>query len=133
MQVQVLHPPHGLFMIKFFKKEEKEPQNISEILEQFRALEKEHQELVQELADIKEKNRQNLQKVGMVRFNPFGEVGGDQSFSVAVLDDQDSGFVITSHYYRESNRVYAKPIKNGASQYELSEEEKKAIKEAVNS
>jgi hypothetical protein len=71
--------------------------------------------------------------VGLVRFNPFGEVGGDQSFSIALLDSDHNGFVITSHYAREASRIYAKPVKNGKSTYALSEEEKGAIKEAINS
>jgi len=120
-------------MFNSFRKKKKEPENIEEILEQFRKLEKDHLALVQELADLKEKNKKNLKKRGMVRFNPFAEVGGDQSFSIALLDSHNNGFVITSHYARESNRVYAKPIEKGISQYKLSEEEKKAIEEAVNS
>jgi len=57
-------------------------------------------------------------------------VGGDQSFSLALLDKRNSGVVITSLYAREGNRVYGKPIKEGTSEYPLSEEEKKAIEEA---
>jgi len=120
-------------MINFFKKEKEEPESIGEILEQFKELKKDHLALAQELADFKEKSKKNLQKAGMIRFNPFGEVGGDQSFSVALLDKENNGFVITSHYARESSRVYAKPIKNGHSEYKLSEEEQRAITEAINS
>jgi hypothetical protein len=68
-----------------------------------------------------------IQKLGIVRFNPFKEVGSDQSFSVAFLDDNDNGVVITSHYSREGNRVYGKPIKSGESGYSLSKEEIDAI------
>jgi len=118
-------------MLNLFKKEKKEPESIEDVLEQLQNMEKAHSELVQELADLKEKNKKNLQKTGIVRFNPFGEIGGDQSFSIALLDADNNGFVITSHYYRESNRVYAKPVKNRTSKYELSEEEKRAIKEAA--
>ena len=120
-------------MFNSFKKAKKEPQNIEDLLKSFQDLEKKHQELTQELADFKEKSKKNLQKAGMIRFNPFGEVGGDQSFSVALLDKENNGFVITSHYARESSRVYAKPIKNGHSEYKLSEEEQRAITEAINS
>lgn len=73
----------------------------------------------------------SIQKVGVVRYNPFKEVGGDQSFSIALLNSQNNGFVITSLYGREMNRVYGKPIKKGKSEYQLSEEEEKAIEEAV--
>ena len=120
-------------MINIFKKEKKEPKNIKEILEQLEILEKKHQELSQELVAFKKESRQDLKRVGMVRFNPFGEVGGDQSFSIALLDSDNNGFVITSHYAREANRIYAKPVKKGKSSYALSEEERSAIKEAINS
>ncbi len=66
----------------------------------------------------------------MVRFNPFKEIGGDQSFSIALLDSNNDGIVITSLYGREGNRVFGKPIKNGKSRYLLSGEEKKAIEQA---
>jgi hypothetical protein len=69
--------------------------------------------------------------VGIVRFNPFSEVGGDQSFSIALLNENDDGVVITSLYTRQENRVYGKPIKNSQSEYSLSEEEKKAIEKAI--
>jgi hypothetical protein len=73
----------------------------------------------------------SVQKIGFVRFNPFGDVGGDQSFSVALLDFKDNGVVVTSLFGREGTRVYSKPIKDGASPNHLAEEEKKAIEEAI--
>ena len=66
----------------------------------------------------------------MVRFNPFSDVGGDQSFSLALLDKRNNGIVITSLYAREGSRVFGKPIENGLSPHSLSEEEKEAIKKA---
>ncbi len=73
----------------------------------------------------------SIHKVGVVRYNPFKEVGGDQSFSIALLDSRNSGFVITSLYGRETNRIYGKPVKKGKSEYQLSEEEIMAIEEAI--
>jgi len=72
-----------------------------------------------------------FQKVGVIRFNPFQEVGGDQSFSVVLLDAKNNGFVITGLYTREGNRIFAKPIENGQSKYLLSGEEKEALKKAI--
>jgi len=60
-------------------------------------------------------------------------LGGDQSFSIALLDKQNSGVVITSLYTRDGNRVYAKPIENGTSEYTLSKEEKEALSRATGS
>ena len=73
----------------------------------------------------------SLQKISMVRFNPFGDVGGDQSFSLAMLDGHDSGLIITSIHGRGGTRVYAKPIDLGKSKYSLSAEEKKALSQAT--
>ena len=71
------------------------------------------------------------QKISIVRFNPFGDTGGDQSFVLAVLDAHNSGYVITSIHGREGTRVYVKPIDDGKSKYPLSEEEKQALKQAT--
>lgn len=71
------------------------------------------------------------QKFAMVRYNPFRETGGDQSFSMALLDMKDNGFVVTSIHGREVDRIYAKEILNGKSKHNLSAEEIEAIKEAT--
>lgn len=71
-----------------------------------------------------------IQKFGLVRFNPFDEIGGDQSFSLCLLDGTDSGFILTALHTRDRTRVYTKPIQNGKSKYELSAEEKKSLAEA---
>lgn len=80
---------------------------------------------------ILEKLSRAVQKVGMIRFNPFGEVGGNQSFAVALLDNSDSGVIILSLYSRDGVRVYAKPIEAGKSQYQLSKEEAEALQLAM--
>lgn len=72
-----------------------------------------------------------FQRVGVIRFNPFKEVGGDQSFSIALLDAKNNGFIITALYTREGNRIFAKPIENSQSKYSLSGEEKEALKKAM--
>ncbi|NLK42924.1 MAG: DUF4446 family protein [Tissierellia bacterium] len=72
-----------------------------------------------------------IQKVGIVRYNAFGEMGSDLSFSIALLDNFNNGFVLTSIYGREHNPVYAKPIKFGKSVYPLSVEEIQAIDRAM--
>lgn len=117
-------------MFKFSRKEKTPPQNIQEILNVLRDLEKKLEKTDKELKSLQKESKLCLQKIGIVRFNPFSEVGGDQSFSIALLDNNDDGLVITSLYSREENRVYAKPIKNGNSKYVLSSEEKNAIDKA---
>jgi len=118
-------------MIIFFKKQKKEPKNLKEVLANFKDLENNFKNLSQEIENLKKEQKFSIQKVGIVRFNPFSEVGGNQSFSVALLDGNNDGFVITSLYTRSENRIYGKPVKNGTSEYSLSEEEKKAIKKAI--
>ncbi len=114
-------------MFNFSKKTKKEPKSLKEILKQFKALEEKFDQLSLDFKELKENSQLAVQKVGVIRFNPFAEVGGDQSFSIALLDGYDNGLVVTSFYTREGNRIYAKPIKNGVSQYALSKEEINAI------
>ena len=71
------------------------------------------------------------QKISVVRFNPFGDTGGDQSFSLAVLDAHNSGYVLSSIHGRQGTRVYVKPIDFGKSKYQLSTEEEQALTQAA--
>ncbi len=82
---------------------------------------------------IEEDGKFHIQKVGIIRFNPFKELGGDHSFSLAILDSHDSGIIITSLHTRDRTRVYMKDIKKGKSGFELSAEEKKAFVNAQRS
>ena len=68
-----------------------------------------------------------IQKVGLVRYNAFRDVGSDLSFAIALLDREDNGVVLNGLYGSESSNIYAKPIKNGTSSYQLSDEEKYAL------
>ncbi len=88
------------------------------------------QKILDEISRLNKISQRSFQKIGLVRFNPFKDVGGDQSFSIALLDLNNNGFIITSIYGREGNRVYSKPINDGKSEYSLSEEEKEAIEKA---
>ena len=72
----------------------------------------------------------HIQKMGLVRFNPFNEIGGDHSFSLAILDGADNGIIVTGLHTRDRSRIYAKPVIKGKSQLELSAEEKKALLKA---
>lgn len=75
--------------------------------------------------------KRSLQRIGVVRFNPFNDVGGDQSFSVALLDAKGDGLVISSLFSRRESRVYVKPLEKGQSKYNLSDEEQQAIQLAA--
>lgn len=102
---------------KLLKSAEEEEKRVDKLMKQLEGLEKD--------------GVFHVQKVGLVRFNPFAETGGDQSFCLAILDGNDSGLVISSLHSRDTTRIYAKPVKKGkASGYELSSEETQAIKRA---
>ena len=72
-----------------------------------------------------------IQKVGIIRYNAFDDVGSDLSFSIALLNNNDDGVVISSLYARDSSSTYAKPVTGGKSKYALSAEEIKAIDTAI--
>ncbi|MBZ4687633.1 MAG: hypothetical protein PWQ96_25 [Clostridia bacterium] len=84
-------------------------------------------EIQKELDKFKNAMKQNLQRVGVVRYNAFSDMGSDLSYAVAILNEHGNGVVMSSVYGREDFRAYAKAVENGTSQYRLSEEEKKAI------
>ena len=119
-------------MFKLFKKSKKEPKNLKEVLGVLKNLEERLKKTDKKLQILEKNSKFFLQKVGIIRFNPFPEVGSNQSFSIALFDNNNDGVVITSLYSREENRVYGKPIKNGISEYSLSKEEIKAIEKAKN-
>ncbi len=84
--------------------------------------------IVEDNKKIKGNLSECVQKVGVVRFNPFGDVGGNQSFVIALLDNSLNGVIIQGLYSRDGVRVYSKEIKEGKSEYALGKEEEEAIK-----
>jgi hypothetical protein len=76
-------------------------------------------------------SQQSLQKVGVIRFNPFADTGGDQSFAVALLDAAGNGVVLSSLHGRADTRIFAKPVQAGRSKHALSDEEQDAIRKAL--
>lgn len=74
-----------------------------------------------------------VQKIGIVRYSAFKDIGSDLSFALALLDENDNGVVLNGIYSREMSNIYAKPVEKGKSTYTISEEEKQAIDIAVKS
>lgn len=104
------------------------------LLEQAAALER----LSDDVARLAESNDQLnraargfVQKTGVIRFNAFEDTGSDLSFSIALLDGNDNGFVLSSLYGRNESRTYAKPVRGGKSTYPLSHEEEIALAQAL--
>ena|SRR3989344_9240999 len=84
------------------------------------------------VANLNIEGLQHIQKVELLRFNPYDDTGGNISFTVCLLDDKGSGVVITSLHARSGTRVFAKEVTLGkSSQYELSKEEELVIKKAM--
>jgi hypothetical protein len=93
--------------------------------------------LIRELADVRQRLSSverdasaAVQRIGIVRFNPFSDTGGQQSFVLALLDAAASGFLISSLHSRQQTRVYLKQITEGRSETALSEEERQALRNA---
>ena len=85
-----------------------------------------------ETKTIIKENRTHLQKIGFIRYNPFSDTGGDQSFCLALLDQNDDGILVTSMHSREQTRIYAKVVSHGqAKGYEFSKEEAQTVDLAV--
>lgn len=81
--------------------------------------------------DLEEITNRTIQKVAVVRYNPFADTGGDQSFAIALLDPLGNGVVVSSLHGRADTRVFAKPVQGGRSKYPLSDEEQEAIRKAL--
>lgn len=99
---------------------------------EIKALDREIQQLFEISNKLHQLSLKSIHKFEVVRFNPFKDIGGDQSFAIALLDGKNSGLVISSLHTREGTRIYAKPVTKGESEkYSLTEEEKNAIKQAM--
>ena len=109
--------------------------NIEEDLENYmyrvERVEKQNAEIISYCKNLDEEVAKCIQKVGIVRYSAFKDTGSDLSFAVAMLDENNDGIVFNGIYSREMSNIYAKPVKNGGSEYTLSEEEKEAIRRAI--
>jgi hypothetical protein len=88
-------------------------------------------ELAAKTAVLESTQRRALQRTGFVRFNPFEDTGGNQSFALAILDAQGYGLIVTSLHSRGGTRVYGKPVTGGRPDAALSDEETEALRLAL--
>ena len=114
----------------------KEAQDLEKILvdqlKETKELDREIQELFEISNRLRELGMKSIHKTGVLRFNPFKEVGGNQSFCIVLLDGKNSGVVISSLHTREGTRVYAKPVIAGLEgSFPFTEEEKSTITQAI--
>ena len=111
-------PPHNL------------ETKIQEYYEHSKSIDEKYTKLLDMMTDIDKTTKQQIRKVGLVRYNPFEEMGGNLCFALALLDGEDNGVVLNGIHSRTGSFTYAKPIEMGVSTYMLSNEEKQAVKMA---
>lgn len=105
---------------------------LTGLLGEMKSLEKRVTRIERRVEEIHADGMHHVQRVGIVRFNPFSDTGGAQSFTIAILDGDRSGIVMTSLYARMGNRWYVKAVVKGQGKdIELSKEELSAIKQAL--
>jgi len=83
------------------------------------------------LVTIDSRLNKSIRSIETLRFNPFVDAGGNQSFAIALLNDEGNGVILSSLYARDRMSVFAKPILNGKSSFELSNEEKSVLDKAI--
>ena len=119
---------------KFMKKLGK-GENIEEMLknhlEKVEFVHKQNEEILDYCRKIDNDFGKTISKIGIIRYSAFKDTGSDLSFTLALLNKNNDGVVLNGIYSREMSNIYAKPIKNAESTYTLSNEEKEAIKRAV--
>lgn len=113
---------NNLFLKRLFPERQ---ENFKERLEEaLRATER--------MESFRKKNLDNIQRVYLKRYNPYHDTGGDQSFSVSLLDGFGNGLVMTSLHSRSGTRVFAKSVRGGKEEgFEFSEEEKEVVEKAI--
>jgi hypothetical protein len=105
---------------------------LDSLLEDKNIIKNDITEIKQKLHETIQNSNSFFKKTGIIRFNPFGKTGGDQSFVISLLDNENSGLIINFIYTSDGLRVYTKRVLKGKGKdYQLSEEEEKVIKESV--
>ena len=94
-------------------------------------MEETEKEIAEHLKKIDSRLDKSIRSIETVRFNPFVDAGGNQSFAIAFMNDEKNGVVMSSLYARDRMSIFAKPIVNGKSEFELSSEEKEVLEKAV--
>ncbi|MCE9549330.1 DUF4446 family protein [Candidatus Nomurabacteria bacterium] len=103
---------------------------IITLSEDIEKLKKAKESMEKDIALINAKLKKSIRGLETIRFNPFPDQGSNQSFAISMANEDGDGVVISSLYARERMSVFAKPIKNGKSEYELTAEEKEVLEKA---
>ena len=108
-------------------------QMMRNYIEKVDKVEEKNEEIINYCQKLDNELKGCTQKIGIVRYNAFKDTGSDLSFTLALLDKYNNGVVLNGIYARDSSNIYAKPVEKGESKYVLSNEEKEAIKKAIES
>ena len=126
----------SLYILLFFRRLSRNigRSDLVNILNRLLDVEKQNSESIKNInkviEEIKKTDMDHIQKVSLTRFNPFSELGGDHSFSMAILNGHLTGFLLTGLHTRERTRVYVKNVEKGRCKQELSKEEKGVLEKA---
>lgn len=122
-----------VYLQKLFPQgEDKDIRNkLKEVTEIISGFTKEKQVLTRSLQEFRRESLGFVSKVEIMRYNPYGDTGGDQSSTIVFLDGKLNGFLLTSLHSRAGTRVYTKVIAKGESDLELSKEEEIVLKKAI--
>lgn len=108
-------------------------QVIIAMKERISGQEKSNEKLQGSVEVINERLKHKKANVGILRYNAFADRGSDLSFSLAIIDDHEDGLVLSGLHSRDHSFVYAKPVKQGQSDYPLTPEEQEALIQAARS
>ncbi len=131
IKLRKLRANYSEFMTKLGK-----GNNIDEMLQKYvenvEDIKKENKDIERYCQKLDNDSKENLKKIGLVRYNAYKDTGSNLSFALALLNEKDTGIVLNGIYGRDTSNIYAKPVVNGKSEYALSKEEEEAIKKIVN-
>lgn len=106
-------------------------ETIVKLFERIEFLEENEKKINHDIKEIKNNLKSTYQKIGLVKYNAFREMSGALSYSLALLDQENNGILISSMYSREGCYTYAKDVIDGKCELNLSEEEEEALKQAI--
>lgn len=122
---------YNAFMEKIGKGENLQ-ESLEKYVKQVESVQKENEKLKEYCKKLEKNIMGCIQKVGLVRYSAFKDTGSDLSFTLALLNKENTGVVLNGIYSSDMSNIYSKPVEKGESNYTLSEEEKQAINKAIN-
>ncbi len=131
IQLLKLKKKYNNFMIKLGEGENIE-NTLKQYMEEVDKVNKENIEIKNYCKQLEKNITKCIQRIGLIRYSAFKDTGSDLSFTLALLNEENTGIVLNGIYSREMSNIYSKPVEKGISTYTLSEEEKAAIEKAMN-